>query len=130
MAFPASAFAAGIEVDVTVSKKGGEVRCALYADSIAKAFPKDPENATAQVVGERTGEKATCRFDEVAPGTYAVSVLHDVNSNGDLDSNMLGIPKEPLGFSNGAKPKRGPPSFDAAKFTHGSEATKLQIKTE
>jgi uncharacterized protein (DUF2141 family) len=66
----------------------------------------------------------------VAPGTYAVSVLHDVNSNGDLDTNFLGIPKEPLGFSNGAKPKMGPPSFDAAKFTHGSEATKLQIKTE
>lgn len=38
---------------------------------------------------------------EIPAGKYAISVYHDINSNGKLDENMLGIPKEPYGISNG-----------------------------
>ena len=40
-----------------------------------------------------------CTLD-LAPGEYAFCVYHDVNSNGELDTNLVGIPKEPFGFSN------------------------------
>ena len=33
-------------------------------------------------------------------GKYAISIFHDVNDNEKLNSNLLGIPKEPYGFSN------------------------------
>ena len=36
----------------------------------------------------------------LAPGEYAFCVYHDTNSNGGLDTNLVGIPKEPFGFSN------------------------------
>jgi len=36
----------------------------------------------------------------LAPGEYALCVYHDINSNGKLDTNLVGIPKEPFGFSN------------------------------
>ena len=36
----------------------------------------------------------------LAPGEYAFCVYHDTNSNGQLDTNLVGIPKEPFGFSN------------------------------
>ena len=36
----------------------------------------------------------------LAPGEYAFCVYHDINSNGQLDTNLVGIPKEPFGFSN------------------------------
>ena len=36
----------------------------------------------------------------LAPGEYALCVYHDINSNGELDTNLVGIPKEPFGFSN------------------------------
>ncbi|MBR5965745.1 MAG: DUF2141 domain-containing protein [Treponema sp.] len=36
----------------------------------------------------------------LAPGEYAFCVYHDVNCNGDLDTGLFGIPKEPFGFSN------------------------------
>ena len=36
----------------------------------------------------------------LAPGEYAFCVYHDINGNGQLDTNLVGIPKEPFGFSN------------------------------
>ena len=36
----------------------------------------------------------------LAPGEYAFCVYHDVNGNGELDTGLFGIPKEPFGFSN------------------------------
>jgi len=36
----------------------------------------------------------TVRFADLAPGTYAVSVLHDENGNGAMDTGWLGIPRE------------------------------------
>lgn len=55
-------------------------------------------------------------FSEVQNGVYAVKVYHDVDSDEVLDTNWIGMPKEPFGFSNDAKGKMGPPSFEAASF--------------
>lgn len=51
----------------------------------------------------------------VPPGEYALQVYCDENDNGQLDKNFIGIPREPLGFSNGYRPK-GPPSYSKARF--------------
>ncbi|MGB1242482.1 MAG: DUF2141 domain-containing protein, partial [Chitinophagales bacterium] len=42
----------------------------------------------------------------------AVSVYHDENENWELDRNWIRIPKEMFGFSNNAKAKFSPPSFE------------------
>ena len=47
-------------------------------------------------------------------GALAISVHHDNNANGKMDSNFIGIPKEPVGMSNGHVPKFGPPKFSKA----------------
>jgi len=60
---------------------------------------------------------ASVSLGQLPPGAYAIAVVHDANANGDIDRNLLGIPQERYGFSNGAKPLLGPPSFDAAKVT-------------
>lgn len=52
----------------------------------------------------------------LAPGGYAVTVYHDANGNGKLESNLFGIPTEPFGFGNDAQGEMGPPSFDAARL--------------
>ena len=36
--------------------------------------------------------------------------------NEKLDTNFFGIPKEQFGFSNNAKGRFGPPSFESASF--------------
>jgi len=56
-----------------------------------------------------------------APGQYAIRLFHDVDGNGELNSNMMGIPTEPFGFSNNAPPRFGPPSFAAAAFDIGDD---------
>jgi len=50
-------------------------------------------------------------IDNLPEGNYALAVFHDENSNGELDTNWLGIPKEPVGFSNAKKKTFGPPKF-------------------
>lgn len=47
---------------------------------------------------------------------YALIVYHDLNDNGRLDRNFLGIPREPYGFSNNPSTRFGPPGFHEASF--------------
>jgi uncharacterized protein (DUF2141 family) len=61
-----------------------------------------------------SGDSITVVFENLKPGKYAVSVLHDANKNKDLDKNKLGIPKEGFGFSNNVIGAMGPPSFERA----------------
>lgn len=60
-------------------------------------------------------------------GTYAISVYHDENGNGQLDKKIFGIPKEAYGFSNNARKKFSPPEFKDAMFLLSSEKQFLQI---
>lgn len=62
-------------------------------------------------------------------GWYAVSVVHDENSNSVLDANFLGIPKEPYGFSNNPK-GIGKPSFDAVKFKLDASPKTMEVSVE
>jgi uncharacterized protein (DUF2141 family) len=59
---------------------------------------------------------ADLHFTGVAPGAYAVVVLHDENGNAKADM-FLGIPREGVGFSRNPRLITGPPSFAAARFT-------------
>jgi len=92
----------------------GQVLCALF--SSPAGFPKNSENAAAHAKSEISHGHAVCEFSGIAAGTYAVSVFHDENSNGRLDTNILGIPREGVGASNNARGHFGPPKFDAAAF--------------
>jgi len=46
---------------------------------------------------------------------YTIAIFHDVNDNGKMDKNFVGVPKEPYGFSNNAKSKWGPPKYWSAQ---------------
>ncbi len=46
--------------------------------------------------------KAVVVFSHLEYGEYAAIIVHDQNSNGHID-HSLGMPSEPLGFSNGCK---------------------------
>jgi len=53
----------------------------------------------------------------------AIAAYHDVNKNGELDRNPLGIPSERYGFSNNARGLTGPPSFEEAAITLEADKT-------
>ncbi|MDY7031741.1 MAG: DUF2141 domain-containing protein [Thermodesulfobacteriota bacterium] len=66
-------------------------------------------------------------FDSLDYGKYALSVLHDENKNGKMDTNFIGIPKEGYGVSNNINPKMRAPRFDEAMFSLGVSEKELKI---
>jgi uncharacterized protein (DUF2141 family) len=95
----------------------GKVAIALYND--AKVFLKAKFKLDSRSVVAQNGE-VTLQFENLPAGDYAVSVMHDENENGELDSNFVGIPTEGFGFSNDAKAMFGPPSYDKCVFQHAA----------
>ena len=54
-------------------------------------------------------------FSGIPEGTYAISVFHDEDNDGELKT-FLGIPREATGSSNDAPARFGPPKWKEAKF--------------
>jgi uncharacterized protein (DUF2141 family) len=55
------------------------------------------------------------------PGEYALSVFYDEDGDGEMDTNFIGMPKEPIALSNNAVAKIGSPSYDDAVFSLSAE---------
>ena len=74
------------------------------------------------------GENGTIQFElhDLKPGVYAISVFYDEDSNGELKTGFMGIPKEKVGFSNNIKGTFGPPPFSKTSFEL-SHAQSIQI---
>jgi len=81
-----------------------------------EGFPTKPDKAARRFAAAIVDKKVEFEIPALGPGEYALSVVHDENDNGRLDSNLIGIPKEPVGVSNNAKGSFGPPKWKDAKF--------------
>lgn len=68
-------------------------------------------------------------FDHLPAGDYAVASFHDVNGDGQMNTNPFGMPTEPYAFSNNAVGNMGPASWARAKFTvSGDVAQTISIR--
>jgi uncharacterized protein (DUF2141 family) len=104
----------------------GAVACALFESQ--EGFPAEfLHSATNIMVIKIRDTQARCDFEDIAPGTYALAVIHDENMNGKLDTDWLGIPTEGYGFSNDATAALGAPSFSAASFPYDGRTLDLTI---
>jgi uncharacterized protein (DUF2141 family) len=116
-----------IEVQIIgLRNSKGHVRCSLF--SSAEDFPKKTEKATGLSTADISDGRASCEFKDIPPGTYAIAAFHDENSNGRLDTNFMGIPREGVGASNGATGHLGPPKFEAAAFHFSGGQLNLEIR--
>ncbi|WP_353218321.1 DUF2141 domain-containing protein [Sandarakinorhabdus sp.] len=73
------------------------------------------------------GTTAELVIPGLKPGRYAIKAYHDINGNGEMDSNPFGMPLEPFAFSNGAKAVGGPPSWADAGFEVAPGAATVTI---
>ena len=94
----------------------------------ADGFPDKAENAFASKVVEVKNETPIIIFTNLPSGKYAVSLIHDVNSNSDLDKNFIGIPTEPFGFSGNKSIFAGLPKFEEAAIDLKSNHIESRIK--
>lgn len=112
-----------LEVTVmNVKDTTGTIRVGIFKNE--DTFLKDA--IMGKVVKATKGEVFVV-FEGVPDGTYAFSIIHDENKNGELDSNIIGIPKEGFGFSNDAMGTFGPPSFEKSAFALKSESRKMKV---
>ncbi|CAM3553668.1 DUF2141 domain-containing protein [Flavobacterium chungbukense] len=67
---------------------------------------------------------------DLEPGTYGITLIDDENKNGELNKNLIGIPKEGFGFSNFFMEKMKKPAFDDFKVTVKNTGNKITIKVK
>ena len=108
-------------VDVR-SAQGTVLACLTPSDG---AFPDCGEDRLSQRRIVRANSRVTIVFNDVAPGEYAISLLHDENGNGKVDKTLF-VPKEGFGFSRDAQLRLGPPRFSAAALSVGQDAPVYQ----
>ena len=121
---PAMAGALTVELAVPEGSEG-KVFAALFDGP--DQFPKKGSEKFGQIAPIR-GARVKLVFSDLPPGRYAISAFLDRNGNEALDTNILGIPKEPYGFSRDARGTMGPPGFADAAFEHDGKDQKISIE--
>ena len=105
-----------------------EGRLMIQVANSEKGFEFSEDSAAPPPVAiSQLAEAGEMTFEvTLPPGIYGARVLHDLNGNGEMDSNFVGMPKEPWAFSNNATGRLGPAKWQDAKFEI-SEDTAVEI---
>jgi uncharacterized protein (DUF2141 family) len=106
--------------------QNGVVHLCLTRD--AAHFPNcaDDPQALKETISASVG---TLRITGFPEGTYAVSIFHDENRNGKLDT-FVGIPREGFGFSRNPVVRFGPPQFDRVRVNFAGGITRLTVRMQ
>ncbi len=116
-----------LTVDIqNVKTAKGSVFVAIYRP--CEGFPLDCKPINSQRLTAKDGS-LQMQFT-LEPGDYAVAIYHDVNDNGKMDKNIIGIPKEPYGFSNNFRPRLSPPKFSDCKIVVGDKGKGIAVRLE
>jgi uncharacterized protein (DUF2141 family) len=110
-----------------ISEDKGEIRIAVFNSEASYNEKEDPIHA---IVLPVNGGTLIWDEEKLPYGDYAIAVYHDRNTNGELDSNILGIPKEAYGFSNNARGRFGPASWKDVHFTISSRTYSMSIQVK
>ena len=122
-----TAIAADLEVRIDGLRSAeGHVHVALHQRLEDVDFP---DGAGVVAASFRAAVAGSMRlvFADLPPGNYAVAAFHDADGDGELTRNVLGMPTEGYGFSNGARGFMGPPSFDDAAVAVDPSAVQMSI---
>lgn len=106
----------------------GQVCFSIFSSS--RGFPTDKKNATKSGCVKAINKTVTAKFAYLKPGSYAVAVIHDTNGDGTLNSNVLGIPKEGIGFSRNPRIITGPPNFGESAIIVVGPNTDIYIQLQ
>jgi uncharacterized protein (DUF2141 family) len=107
-----------------------EGRLMIQVANSEKGFEFSEDSAAPPPVAiSQLAEAGEMTFEvTLPPGVYGARVLHDLNGNGEMDSNFVGMPKEPWAFSNNATGRLGPAKWQDAKFEiSGNTAVEIRL---
>ncbi|RLS53127.1 MAG: DUF2141 domain-containing protein [Planctomycetota bacterium] len=78
-----------------------------------KGFPNGLDSAQTTIL-QSAGTHLELAMPRLAGQPRAIAVFQDLDGNGQLSKNAIGIPTEPYGFSNNVRGLWGPPQFKEA----------------
>jgi len=90
-------------------------------------FPGTPDVVKYVALDPAGKNSATISIPEIPYGKYAITIFQDMNSNKKLDKGFLGIPSEPIGFSNDFHPMFGPPKWKDCEFDYSMNCYTVNI---
>ncbi len=123
IALPAGA--ADLRVAVTnIAEAKGDIMIAVF-DS-AESYNKNAQPRAALKLRAQP-PAVTAVFADLAPGRYAVATFQDLDGDGKLAANLLGIPSEPWGLSNDARAAFSRPGFQDVAIDLGAEHRAISI---
>lgn len=123
----AAAPLATLEVEVhSMRSAKGTIQACLTRDR--RHFPDCRRDPSALKQSIAAGARSL-RFAGFAPGQYALTLVHDENANGKLDT-IVGIPREGFGFSRNAKPRFGAPKFHEVSIEIAPGLTRKSVRMQ
>ncbi|HEV2083080.1 MAG TPA: DUF2141 domain-containing protein [Brevundimonas sp.] len=125
LAAPAAAYAQDsgrITFEFATARAEGAVMLALFDSADAYAGRGAPVANRMVPVG---ADGASVTFEDLPAGDYAMRAFHDVNGDGQMNTNPFGMPTEPYAFSNNAVGNMGPASWDRASFRVDGAVTQV-----
>jgi uncharacterized protein (DUF2141 family) len=116
---------ASVELTITGlrSAKGLVHLCMTANPALLNKCDKDP---AARKLSIAAAKATKIELTGLAPGTYAVALLHDENGNSKMDT-LLGMPREGFAFSRNPVIRMGPPKFADASFKAEAGVTTQQV---
>ena len=73
-------------------------------------------------------DSLTAEITDLEYGQYAFALFQDMDNDGKISRNFIGVPKDPYGFSNNFKPRLKAPSFDDCCFNYNDEENTQEIE--
>ncbi|MBK8631191.1 MAG: DUF2141 domain-containing protein [Sphingomonadales bacterium] len=127
LASSAPAQASEATLDLTVNglrnAKGSVLICVT---GNPKAFPDCSKDANSRKLKIAAGQAGHVSISGLAPGTYAVAIIHDENNNNKMD--VFVMPKEGFGFSRNPRIMFGPPKYAEAAIALAAGENRQMIK--
>jgi uncharacterized protein (DUF2141 family) len=112
-----------VEVIITgIRSEKGQIVIGVFKDD--ESFQKEKSFMEKRFVKSGISNREMRVQFSLETGTYGLSLLDDENSNGKMEFNFLGIPKEGFGFSDYYHKGIKKPKFDSYKFSINKDQTK------
>ena len=115
----------GITITVNIENVMNDKGMLLASLHNSETFMKG-EGLKYVAVASKVGE-LTLTFENVAPGEYAIMLLHDENNNQRMDFETNGMHKEPYA-TTGDMELYGPPTYNGAKFAVADENLEFTVR--
>lgn len=115
-----------VEIAVTgIAQARGHVRVELCTRNTFLTNDCPYQGAAPAMIGA-----TLVRISNVPPGDYAAQAFQDETDQGVVHQNVLGIPKERVGFSNDARLHIKGPRFADAAFAVSGEVRRITLKVK